>query len=263
VALSSAVEYAYEGRIVHSSFRLKMNSYRMIVVIIGAVIYFCNAESNDTLDELDIEERDEFLGKNLNKLPTGMPGWARRFTMSKTGCPCWWDLTLGTVCACCKNFRRLQGQPCGYPLHNYCQRKRNAGCPGLLPNGNRKIPAMDYERYTLSTRGYPCHYDKSDNSCAWCLPGSQQCGKARTWANRYLDKNRRMKNKWKKENTCLPVVNTDRKSYAKRPWVVCIGQVQDCNRQGNECDENAECVDTGVKKTDCERKSLEGSSLCL
>ena len=24
--------------------------------------------------------------------------------------------------------------------------------------------------------------------------------------------------------------------------------VQDCNRQGNECDENAECVDTGVKK---------------
>ena len=141
---------------------------------------------------------------------------------------------------------------------------------------------MDYERYTLSTRGYPCHYDKSDNSCAWCLPGSQQCGKARTWANRYLDKNRRMKNKWKKENTCLPVVNTDRKSYAKRPWVVCIGQgnrllsqynyihytiksnivifigkqiihtfiilVQDCNRQGNECDENAECVDTGVKK---------------
>ena len=95
---------------------------------------------------------------------------------------------------------------------------------GLLPNGNRKIPAMDYERYTLSTRGYPCHYDKSDNSCAWCLPGSQQCGKARTWANKYLDKNRRMKNKWKKENTCLPVVNTDRKSFAKRPWVVCIGQ---------------------------------------
>ena len=158
MALSSAVEYAYEGRLgkakylslhflrfrfiawldnkyffilVHSSFRLKMNSYRMIVVIIGAVIYFCNAESNDTLGELDIEERDEFLGKNLNKLPTGMPGWARRFTKSKSGCPCWWDLTLGTVCACCKNFRRLQGQPCGYPLHNYCQQKRNAGCPGI------------------------------------------------------------------------------------------------------------------------------------
>ena len=108
-----------------------MNSYRVIAVIIGAVIYFCNAESNDTLDELDIEERDVFLGKSLNKLPTGMPGWARRFTRSKTGCPCWWDLTLGTVCACCKNFRRLQGQPCGYPLHNYCQQKRNAGCPGI------------------------------------------------------------------------------------------------------------------------------------
>ena len=108
-----------------------MNSYRIIAVIIGAVIYFCNAESNDTLDELDIEERDVFLGKSLNKLPTGMPGWARRFTRSKTGCPCWWDLTLGTVCACCKNFRRLQGQPCGYPLHNYCQQKRNAGCPGI------------------------------------------------------------------------------------------------------------------------------------
>ena len=91
---------------------------------------------------------------------------------------------------------------------------------GLIPNK----AGLDYERYTLSTRGYPCHYDKSDTSCAWCVPGAQQCGKAKTWANKVLDRNRRMKPKWKWENTCLPVLNSDRKSYAKSPRIICIGK---------------------------------------
>ena len=83
----------------------------------------------------------------------------------------------------------------------------------------------DYERYTLSTRGYPCHYDKSDTSCAWCVLGNQQCGKAGTWANNYLFKNRRLKKAFRRENTCLPVLNVDRKSFAKgRPYIACLGQ---------------------------------------
>jgi len=175
-----------------------------------------------------------------------MPSWARRYTKKKTGCPCWWDMTLGNICACCKNYKGGIGQPCGYPKHNYCQRKRNIGCPGLLPNGrgNRRT---DYERFTLSTRGYPCHYDKSDTSCAWCVLGNQQCGKAGTWANNYLNKNSWMKDKWKKENTCLPMLNRDRTGFAKRPDIACVGQPQDCG-EDSECDINARCVATGYKK---------------
>ena len=147
-----------------------MNSYRMIVVIIGAVIYFCNAESNDTLGELDIEERDEFLGKNLNKLPTGMPGWARRFTRSKTGCPCWWDLeqkltdpttNAPYVCACCKP-NALQ---CGYPEHQRCEKKKSGqrrGCNGVQAKGE-----------TLSEIGFPCNFDPTRRDCAWCTYGKK------------------------------------------------------------------------------------------
>ena len=65
---------------------------------------------------------------------SSMPSWARRYTKKKTGCPCWWDMTLGNICACCKNYKGGIGQPCGYPKHNYCQRKRNIGCPGMQNN---------------------------------------------------------------------------------------------------------------------------------
>ena len=93
----------------------------------------------------------------------------------------------------------------------------------MIPNGRRRNKIL-YERYTLSTRGYPCHFDKSNKHCAWCVPGAQQCGRAKTWANRILDQNKRMKWYWKWENTCLPVLNGDRKGYAKRAWANCIGE---------------------------------------
>ena len=94
----------------------------------------------------------------------------------------------------------------------------------MIPNGNKiGTYQVDYERYTLSTRGYPCHYDLSDLTCAWCVPGMQQCGKAKTWVNKVLDRNLRMKSHFKYENTCLPVLNTDRKSWAKGPRINCIG----------------------------------------
>ena len=100
----------------------------------------------------------------------------------------------------------------------------------LLQDGitsGRRGHRPQFERYTLSTRGYPCHYDQSDNSCAWCRIGNQQCGKAGTWANNYLEKlgrNYKFEAAYEKENTCLPVLKTERFEYAKRPWAVCIGQ---------------------------------------
>jgi len=251
--------------------RLRMKSYHRIpVAILGLLVISCVAEEKDDYVTYVVDEDDE-----LNKTDYGydyqvmmsdgsmmsdgkmmsdgrimsdgrassMPQWARLYTKKKTGCPCWWDLSLGNICACCKGEN---AQPCGYPKHNYCQRKRSIGCPGLLPQ--QGTGGNDYERYTLSTRGYPCHYDKSDTSCAWCVLGNQQCGKAGTWANNYLFKNRRLKKAFRRENTCLPVLNVDRKSFAKgRPYIACLGQPQDCS-EDSECDVNAMCVETGLKK---------------
>ena len=75
---------------------------------------------NALSDELDIDTR------------ASMPSWARAYTESTSGCPCWWDLTKGMECACCKDRGRRLGVPCGYPLHMYCQGKTNWGwgCPG-------------------------------------------------------------------------------------------------------------------------------------
>ena len=43
------------------------------------------------------------------------------------GCPCWWDMTLGNICACCEPG----GTQCGYPMHNECQEiKKYGGCTG-------------------------------------------------------------------------------------------------------------------------------------
>jgi len=256
-----------------------MTNFAAVATILFATISICGADNayedydeelvdyvaNDTSDKPPIllnyemdemyeyEIPDNNLGNvgNARKSSWKGPDWAEKYTLSKRGCPCWWDLTLGNICACCKKKGWRQGVPCGYPLHNFCQPKtknsKTWGCKGLIPNK----AGLDYERYTLSTRGYPCHYDKSDRSCAWCVPGAQQCGKAKTWANKVLDRNLRMKPYWKKENTCLPVLNSDRKSYAKSPRIICIGKPQDCSQWPNdnsECNVNADCVDTGITK---------------
>jgi len=257
--------------------RLRMKSYHQIqLAILGLLVISCVAEDeneydsyvvdgHDELNSTDYGEYDELDGTDyqmmmsdgradsINEMmsdgrimsdgrASSMPAWARPYTKDTTGCPCWWDLSLGDICACCKGEN---AQPCGYPKHNYCQRKRSIGCPGLLPQHGKR--GNDYERYTLSTRGYPCHYDKSDTSCAWCVLGNQQCGKAGTWANNYLFKNRRLKKAFRRENTCLPVLNIDRKSFAKRPYIACLGQPQDCS-EDSECDINAMCVDAWMKK---------------
>jgi len=88
------------------------------------------------------------------------------YTLSTTGCQCWWDLTRTTECACCKEGDTMQ---CGYPKHNYCYLKMSRGCPGI------RNPAR-----TLSEKGFQCfNTAERVKDCAWCVAGNYQCGKSR------------------------------------------------------------------------------------
>merc|ERR1712179_115466 len=80
--------------------------------------------------------------------------------------PCWWDLSR-TDCAQCKD----NGAQCGFPMHKWCQDKKDAkkqGCKGITQ-----------PKYTKSMRGYPCHWDLKRTDCAWCLPGKKQCAESK------------------------------------------------------------------------------------
>merc|ERR1712130_474006 len=46
---------------------------------------------------------------------------------------------------------------CGFPMHKFCYKKSDKGCPGVC----------NY-KYTLSGKGYPCFSDHSNTDCAWC-----------------------------------------------------------------------------------------------
>ena len=68
--------------------------------------------------------------------------------------PCWFDLTRSD-CARCRN----NGKQCGAPMQRWCQSpKSKGGCPG--------VPRP---KYTLSSTGFPCFWDHTDLSCAWCV----------------------------------------------------------------------------------------------
>merc|ERR1712002_60771 len=80
--------------------------------------------------------------------------------------PCWWDLTR-TDCAQCING----GVQCGFPMHKWCQDKKEAkksGCKGITQF-----------KYTKSMTGYPCYRDLKRTDCAWCLPEKIQCGESK------------------------------------------------------------------------------------
>jgi len=130
-----------------------------------------------------------------------------RWTISRTGCPCWWDLTKKDECACCKKY----GTQCGYPKHNTCHPKKyqNVGCRGISKN-----------MYTLSTKGYPCYSEKEKTKdCAWCAFGGYQCG-----PGKYGPTN-------KKGNRC----NGYFPNY-------CDSVIGDCRHIPTACDYNARCL---------------------
>merc|ERR1719309_504394 len=75
---------------------------------------------------------------------------------------CWWDLSR-TDCAHCLS----NGAQCGFPMHKWCQDKKDAkksGCKGITQF-----------KYTKSMTGYPCYWDTKRTDCAWCIPGKSQC----------------------------------------------------------------------------------------
>ena len=142
-----------------------MTSFTAVATIIFATITISGAQdyayedydeeivdyvANDTSDEplmfLDYENIDEMYEYEMVGNKSGRVGAAKKtfkgppfkwrdYTLSKRGCPCWWDLTLGNECACCKKKGWRQGVPCGYPLHNFCQAKAKSktwGCKGSL-----------------------------------------------------------------------------------------------------------------------------------
>lgn len=77
-------------------------------------------------------------------------------------CPCWWDLTR-TNCACCEEDQGEVMQ-CGWPMHKFCYKKSDMGCPGVCNN-----------KYTLSGKGFPCQNDPTNFDCAWCAKTGFQC----------------------------------------------------------------------------------------
>ena len=109
------------------------------------------------------------------------------------GCPCWFDIQANdTRCACCKNG----GVQCGYPMNNFCWRRRlyggqisriNRGCPGAedlvlqsfccqnCPMTKTFDLGVAQWWNTLSSTGSPCPWDVTDRSCSWCSPDGWLC----------------------------------------------------------------------------------------
>merc|ERR1712130_351834 len=100
-----------------------------------------------------------------------------KYTKKKEGGLCWWDTTRKD-CAICKSNTQPPAVQCGFPMHNYCY-KKGEGCPWVKTHPNKPNVMSKYrafEKYTLSTTGYPCYWNHRDFSCAWCTPGAYQCG---------------------------------------------------------------------------------------
>merc|ERR1712107_942688 len=94
--------------------------------------------------------------------------WAPKLTPQNTKkytgtgkCACWWDITRND-CACCK--KGVGAMQCGFPMHKFCYKKSDMGCPGVC----------NY-KYTLSGKCYPCFSDHSNTDCAWCNKNGWQC----------------------------------------------------------------------------------------
>jgi len=120
-------------------------------------------------------------------------------------CPCWWDITRND-CACCK--KNVGAMQCGFPMHKFCYKKSDLGCPGVCNN-----------RYTLSGKGYPCFSDHSDTDCAWCAKDGYQCAQ---------------------DSVTGPNSKYGSRCQTKTNVAYCKSQQGDCKHIA-KCDINAEC----------------------
>jgi len=140
----------------------------------------------------------------------GSPKLTKKNTRKYTDigkCTCWWDITRHD-CACCKKGVKGGTMQCGYPMHKFCWKKSDRGCPGVC----------NY-KYTLSGKGYPCFSDHSNTDCAWCNKLGYQC-----------EQNSDTGPDAKKGSRCQARTN---KKY-------CASQQGDCKHIA-KCDPNATC----------------------
>merc|ERR1711953_717186 len=138
----------------------------------------------------------------------GSPKLTAANTRKYTGngkCTCWWDITRND-CACCK--KGVGAMQCGWPMHKFCWKKSDKGCPGVC----------NY-KYTLSGKGYPCYSDHSNTNCAWCNKDGWQC-----------------------EQNSIHGPNSDKGSrcQARKNQNYCTSQQGDCKHIAY-CDPNATC----------------------
>ena len=104
-----------------------LSTLTAILIFNNVCIGFDTRFHEELKDDLEKRQSDGQMARKAIK----MPKWAKKYTRGTKGCPCWWDLTKGDVCACCKN----KGIQCGYPKHRFCQRdagrpQYRKGCPG-------------------------------------------------------------------------------------------------------------------------------------
>ena len=137
---------------------------KLVVLLLAFVALVPTSESSLLHDLFGYEaEDDEYNGEEEDDLEER--GSSRGFTITPTGCPCWFNMSMQTECACCKT----RGIQCGYPMHNQCKGDdrsyiKRTGCKG--------VPMY---KDTLSGTGYPCFWDPTDYSCPWCSFGSKLC----------------------------------------------------------------------------------------
>jgi len=122
----------------------------LLTLFVVAVFFSSVAQGRQRCRKPSASQKKKFFGK---------------FTKTKTGCPCWFDLTKKKACACCN--KGVNAMQCGWPMHNFCaaKSKKGYGCPGVCNN-----------MFTLSQKGGPCFFDHSRSDCAWCTDNGYQCG---------------------------------------------------------------------------------------
>merc|ERR1712226_155743 len=88
----------------------KMGWVTTSLLILVAILILANVSTGFEEEEDAVYEEFEIRAKsNSGKKKVYLPSWAKKYTKSQTGCPCWWDLSRKEECACCWN----KGIQCG------------------------------------------------------------------------------------------------------------------------------------------------------
>lgn len=156
------------------------------------------------------------------------------YTLSNTGCPCWYDIQANdTRCACCKNG----GVQCGYPINNFCWREETLGAVSRINSG---CPGIAMRQYTLSTTGSPCPWDVRDRTCSWCSTDGWLCPMPHTITGEGGDKQYQKTKQGALRNVCVHE-RMARKLYRAGKHVKYCKKGADCSLWPAMCSVDATC----------------------